>query len=159
MVKPILLSLLVLPLLAACDKKESAPPPETSSPTAPQAAAPSTPAISPPTESAPPPAPGDTTSAATSSTSASGGGDLAQGENVYKKTCTACHATGVTGAPKLGDKTDWQARIGQGKATLYNHAIKGYTGSKGMMPPKGGNTSLSDEEVKAAVDYMVSKSK
>ena len=69
-----------------------------------------------------------------------------------------CHAAGVAGAPKPGDKADWGPRIAQGKETLYKHAIEGYTGSKGMMPARGGSASLSDADVKAAVDYMADKS-
>jgi cytochrome c5 len=69
----------------------------------------------------------------------------------------ACHGTGVAGAPKLGDKADWMPRLTQGKQVLYEHAIKGYTGAKGVMPPKGGATNLSDEEVRAAVDFMVAR--
>ncbi len=76
------------------------------------------------------------------------------GEGVYKDACFACHAAGVAGSPKLGDKGAWQARIAQGKETLYANSI----GGKGAMPPKGGNMSLSDEKVKAAVDYMVDQS-
>jgi cytochrome c5 len=55
----------------------------------------------------------------------------------------------------FADKSLWEKRIAQGKEVLYKHAIGGYTGSAGMMPAKGGNASLKDEEVKAAVDYMV----
>ena len=80
------------------------------------------------------------------------------GEEGYKKTCFACHNTGVTGAPKLDDKGDWAPRIAKGIDSLYFSAINGYKGVKGTMPPKGGNTSLSDEEVKQIVDYMVSVS-
>ncbi len=69
-----------------------------------------------------------------------------------------CHGPGIAGAPKLGDKADWGPRIAKGKDTLYKHAIEGFTGSKGVMPPKGGATTLSDDEVKTAVDYMVSQS-
>ncbi|HRJ24578.1 MAG TPA: c-type cytochrome, partial [Thauera sp.] len=83
----------------------------------------------------------------------------AAGESVYKKTCALCHAAGVAGAPKPGDKADWEPRIAQGDETLYKHAIEGYTGSKGMMPARGGGASLTDDEVKAAVDYMVALSK
>ncbi|HSO08207.1 MAG TPA: c-type cytochrome [Pelomicrobium sp.] len=79
----------------------------------------------------------------------------ADGEAVYNKACVACHATGAAGAPKQGDKAAWAPRIAQGKDALYTAAIKG----KGVMPPKGGATSLSDAEVKAAVDFMVAKSK
>ena len=67
----------------------------------------------------------------------------------------ACHGTGVLGAPKFGDKAAWAPRIKQGMDTLYSSALKG----KGAMPPKGGNTALSDADVKAGVDYMVSAAK
>ena len=68
-----------------------------------------------------------------------------------------CHQTGVAGAPKLGDKADWGPRIAQGKDTLYKHAIEGFNGAKGAMPPKGGNPALSDDDMKAVVDFMVAK--
>ncbi len=83
----------------------------------------------------------------------------AAGESTYKKVCALCHAAGVAGAPKPGDKAEWASRIAQGNDTLYKHAIEGFTGAKGMMPPRGGGASLTDDEVKAAVDYMVAKSK
>ena len=83
----------------------------------------------------------------------------ADGKATYDKACMACHAAGVAGAPKLDDKANWAPRIAQGNDTLYTHAIKGFTGKKGMMPPKGGNMSLADADVKAAVDYMVGQSK
>lgn len=89
---------------------------------------------------------------------AAAGLDLAKGEALYKSTCQACHAAGVAGAPKLDDKADWGPRIAQGEATLFKHAIEGYTGQKGVMPPKGGSTAP-DDEVKAAVMYMVSHGK
>jgi cytochrome c5 len=82
-----------------------------------------------------------------------------KGKAVYDSTCAACHATGVAGAPKLGDKAAWKDRVAKGNATLYEHAIKGFQGKAGFMPPKGGNASVPDADVKAAVDYMVSKSK
>ncbi|MBS0294018.1 MAG: cytochrome c5 family protein [Proteobacteria bacterium] len=80
------------------------------------------------------------------------------GKSVYGKTCAMCHAAGVAGAPKPGDKADWGPRIAQGKDTLYKHAIEGFTGAKGQMPARGGNTALSDDEVKAAVDFMADQS-
>lgn len=83
----------------------------------------------------------------------------ADGKATYDSACTACHTAGVAGAPKLGDKADWGPRITQGNATLYDHAVKGYQGKKGFMPAKGGNAALKDDAVKAAVDFMVSKSK
>jgi len=76
------------------------------------------------------------------------------GESVYKSSCMACHATGAAGAPKVGDTAAWKARIGQGTDTLLKHALEGFK----AMPPRGGNASLSDEAVKAAIEYMVSKS-
>lgn len=78
------------------------------------------------------------------------------GEKLFGSVCTTCHTAGLMGAPKLADKADWAPRIAQGKDTLYKHAIVGYQGKAGVMPAKGGSQA-SDEEVKAAVDYMVSK--
>jgi len=80
------------------------------------------------------------------------------GKTLYDSACIACHGAGIAGAPKLGDKGAWTARIGQGNAVLYEHAIKGFQGKTGMMPPKGGS-SAPDADVKAAVDYMVVASK
>lgn len=77
------------------------------------------------------------------------------GENTYKSACLACHAAGIAGAPKTGDKGAWGARIAKGKPTLYEHALKGFNG----MPAKGGNTALADVDVKAAVDYLVAQVK
>ena len=77
------------------------------------------------------------------------------GKKVYDTVCMACHASGVAGAPKYGDKAAWGPRIKQGQATLYNSALHG----KGAMPAKGGNPSLSDADVKAGVDYMVAAGK
>ena len=78
-----------------------------------------------------------------------------KGKSVYDSTCAACHAGAMPGAPKLGDKTAWKSRITKGEAVLVQNALKGI----GAMPAKGGNASLPDADVKAAVDYMVSKSK
>jgi len=77
------------------------------------------------------------------------------GKKIYDSACFACHATGVAGSPKLGDKAAWAPRIATGMDALYTTSLKG----KGAMPPKGGNMALEDEKVKAAVDYMVSQSK
>ncbi|NHZ42139.1 c-type cytochrome [Massilia aquatica] len=76
------------------------------------------------------------------------------GKTVYNAACIACHGAGIAGAPKFGDKAAWSARIAQGASVLHEHAIKGYIGKAGAMPAKGGS-SASDEEVKAAVDFMV----
>lgn len=80
------------------------------------------------------------------------------GKSVYGKTCAMCHAAGVAGAPKPGDKEAWAPRIAQGNDTMYKHALEGFTGDHGMMPARGGSSKLTDEEVKAAVDFMVSQS-
>jgi cytochrome c5 len=77
------------------------------------------------------------------------------GKATYDLACAACHTAGIGGAPKNGDKVAWADRLKQGNATLYDHAIKGFQGKAGVMPAKGGNASLSDEAVRAAVDYMV----
>lgn len=77
------------------------------------------------------------------------------GQSVYTKSCAACHSSGVMGAPKLGDKAAWAGLITEGVDTLTHNAIKG----EGKMPPKGGNMKLTDDEVKAAVAYMMEKSK
>jgi cytochrome c5 len=76
------------------------------------------------------------------------------GKKAYDTACFACHGAGIAGAPKFGDKAAWSARIGQGSPVLYEHAIKGFQGKAGVMPPKGGS-ALPDADVKAAVDYMV----
>lgn len=85
-------------------------------------------------------------------------GATAEGEKLFKSTCSLCHATGAAGAPIAGNKADWAPRIAQGTDVLYKHALEGFTGAKGLMPPKGGDPNLSDDAVKAAVDYMVAKS-
>jgi cytochrome c5 len=90
--------------------------------------------------------------AAPAAAPAGGGADIAKGKIVFEKTCMVCHATGVAGAPKAGDKAAWASHLAHGIDDLYKNAIKGIK----AMPPKGGNPSLSDAEVKAAVDYMVS---
>jgi cytochrome c5 len=78
-----------------------------------------------------------------------------KGKSVYDQACVACHGQGVAGAPKFGDKAAWAPRIQTGMDALYTTSLKG----KGAMPPKGGNTTLADADVKAAVDYMVAAAK
>ena len=78
-----------------------------------------------------------------------------EGKKTFDTVCTACHTAGVAGAPKFGDKAAWAPRIAQGKDKLYQSALHG----KNAMPAKGGNPALSDADVKAAVDYMVSAAK
>ncbi|MEJ6006253.1 c-type cytochrome [Paucibacter sp. AS339] len=121
--------------LAACGQKDAAAP--ASTPAATSATAPAAPASAAPVVAA---------------------AENEVGKGVFGKTCAMCHAAGVAGAPKPGDKADWGPRIAQGKDTLYKHAIEGFTGAKGMMPARGGGSTLSDDEVKAAVDFMVAKS-
>ncbi|CAG1016997.1 Cytochrome c-555 [Burkholderiaceae bacterium] len=116
-------------LLSACGKPDTSAPASTPAPA--PAAAPAEPAVA----------------------------ENTAGKSVYNKTCAMCHAASVAGAPKPGDKADWGPRIAQGKDVLYKHAIEGFTGSKGQMPPKGGATALSDDDVKAGVDYMVGLSR
>ena len=119
-------------LMSACGKEESAAPEAP----APEVAAP-----------APAPAPEPVVA------------ENVLGKSVFNKTCALCHAAGVAGAPKPGDTADWGPRIAQGNDLLYKHAMEGFTGAKGMMPARGGNAALTDDEVKAAVDYMVGLSK
>jgi cytochrome c5 len=126
--------------------KEPAAPGAPSTPTG-GAAAPAAP--TPPAAQAPAPA-----APATAAASAK-----PDGKKVYDATCVACHGAGIAGAPKFGDKSAWTARIAEGNNTLYAHAIQGFQGKGGVMPPKGGNTTLADADVKAAVDYMVSAAK
>lgn len=126
----LLLSILSLALLSACGKKE-VPAPAASASAVVVAAAP-----------APVVAPENTV-----------------GKAIYGKTCSLCHAANVAGAPKPGDKADWGPRIAQGMDILYKHALEGFTGAKGQMPARGGSTTLTDEEVKATVNFMVDQSR
>ena len=123
------LTLCAAALLAACGKQEPAAAPAPAAP-APVAAAPA----------------------------AAPAAENTVGKAVFNKTCALCHAAGVAGAPKPGDKADWGPRIAQGLDVLNKHAIEGYTGSKGQMPPRGGSTAT-DDEIKAAVKYMTDASR
>ena len=125
----LLLALAVAATLAACGEKEASAP--TAAPAAPVAA----PVVAPVVVA-----------------------ENVVGKKVYGSVCALCHAANVAGAPKPGDKADWGPRIAKGKELLYKHAIEGFTGAKGMMPAKGGAVKLTDDEVKAAVDHMVSLS-
>jgi cytochrome c5 len=84
--------------------------------------------------------------------------DLA-GEQVYNMACIACHGAGVAGAPKFSDAGAWGPRIAKGADTLHEHALKGFQGQAGFMPPKGGRVDLSDKSIMNAVDYMVAAAK
>jgi cytochrome c5 len=79
----------------------------------------------------------------------------ADGKAVYESTCVVCHGTGAVGAPKFGDKAAWAPRIATGKTALLASAMNG----KNAMPPKGGNSTLTPDEVSAAVDYITSAAK
>ena len=81
--------------------------------------------------------------------------DLAHGLQIYRQACAFCHDKGVAGAPKAGDVAAWSPRLAQGMDTLYAVSLRG----KGAMPAKGGNPSLADADVKAAVDYLVAQSR
>jgi len=81
------------------------------------------------------------------------------GEDTFKQVCSACHGAGIAGAPKAGDKAAWGPRIAKGKEVLYDHALKGFQGSAGVMPAKGGRADLTDDLVKGAVDHMVDMAK
>ena len=76
------------------------------------------------------------------------------GEQVFAQVCKTCHETGLAGAPKAGDKAAWGPRVAEGEKTLVQHAIGGYQGKTGVMPPKGGSTDLTDDEVHRAVVYL-----
>jgi cytochrome c5 len=172
------LSLFFLALLAGCGKEEPKPTPapepampETApmeAPAAPEAAMPEAAPMEEPAapeaampEAAPmeePAAPeAAMPEAAAPATVAIPADNGAAGKKVYDSICVACHAAGIAGAPKLGDKAAWGPRIEQGMDTLYAHSINGFQGKTGVMPPKGGNMALSDDEMKAAVDYMVAQ--
>ncbi|HEY2590962.1 MAG TPA: c-type cytochrome [Steroidobacteraceae bacterium] len=77
------------------------------------------------------------------------------GQQAFQDVCSACHAMGIAGAPKAGDAAAWGPRIAEGKPTLYEHALHGFTGKKGTMPAKGGRIDIPDAVIKEAVDYMV----
>jgi cytochrome c5 len=128
MKKNLLLSMLMATALAACGQKTAAP-------------------VEPAVVTAAP------VVVAAPVVAAASAADLAIGEKVYTTTCLSCHGAAVLGAPKLGDKAMWAPRIAKGVDALYKSSTDGLK----MMPPRGGNAGLKDEELKAAVDYMVSK--
>lgn len=177
--KPILATVLLF-LLAACSKPE-APAPEpaptvpapaapvvaplaavapsapVATPAAPAPVAPPAPAqaVAPVAASAPGATPTTTPPAPPPAPAAAPAPDPGAGRQTYQQACAFCHDKGVAGAPKLGDAAAWSARTAQGKETLYASALHG----KGAMPARGGNPSLSDDAVRAAVDYLVAGSR
>jgi cytochrome c5 len=132
------------PEAPAAGAAASAPAVPAAAPAAP--AAPAAAAVAAPAASAPASAPAKTAAASDA------------GKALYTATCSACHGAGIAGAPKFGDKAAWAPRLKQGDAVLYQHAINGFQGKSGMMPPKGGSTA-SDDDVKAAVNYMAAAAK
>ena len=82
----------------------------------------------------------------------------AAGEKIYGQYCSLCHKSGMGGAPVVGEVRDWQGRAAAGMVTLKKRAIDGYTGRYGFMPPKGGFTHLTDQEIEAVVEYMMDSS-
>ena len=160
--------------IIGCDKEANPAPPDTAvaERTAPEgqvsivgqttaaapAAAPAVAAVA----SAPGAATPATGLAATTEPAAAGGEET--GKRVFNSLCFTCHGNvggggGLPNIPHFGDKAAWAPRIAQGKPMLYEHALKGYTGASGIpMLPKGGNPSLSDDEVKATVDFIVANS-
>jgi len=156
--KKLALVLALAAALAACGKQEGGSTSTASRDTAgTTSAGSSTPAVPPPATITADTTTNNPANAPAGSTATLGAGT--SGQDVYGKACAVCHTAGVAGAPKLGDKSDWGPRVAQGKNVLYEHAIKGFTGKKGVMPAKGGNTALADSDVKAAVDYMVAQAK
>ena len=85
--------------------------------------------------------------------------DTAKGQGVYMNFCASCHASGIAGAPKVGDKAAWKNRTSKGSAEVIKNAVNGFQGESGFMPAKGGNSALTDEEVSSAVMYMLELSK
>jgi cytochrome c5 len=84
------------------------------------------------------------------------GEQMQLGRTVWLDTCKVCHMSDFAGAPLVTDRAAWAQRLQQGKDVLYQHAIEGFHGPMGTeMPPRGGNAQLTDEQVRAAVDYMV----
>jgi cytochrome c5 len=86
-------------------------------------------------------------------------GDPGKGQGIYMNFCAPCHAAGIAGAPKVGDKAAWAPRLKKGEKVLVEQAIKGFQGATGFMPARGGNSALSDAEVADAVAYMTVQSK
>jgi cytochrome c5 len=142
----------------AATPEPAAPAVETPLPEAAPAKQPEAPLEPPVAASKPAAAPATSAPAAKAAGAAAPGApspDLARGQQIYRQACAFCHDKGVAGAPKTGDAAAWSPRLAQGMDTLYTVSLRG----KGAMPAKGGNPSLADADVKAAVDYMVAQSR
>jgi cytochrome c5 len=140
-----LLSTLATLSLAACDQSEDTPATMETSPARVQ------PAASPVTSA--PASPAEQAVAAGEVSSPAATPDLARGEHIYRQACAFCHDKGVAGAPKIGDAGAWSPRLAQGLDTLYASALHG----RNAMPARGGNPSLADADVRAAVDYLAAQ--
>jgi cytochrome c5 len=138
-------------------KEPAAPAPAAAAPAQAGNAA-AAPAAAAPAAAAAAPSPAPAPSAAAAPAAATAAVDSGAGKALYSAACVACHGAGIAGAPKFGDKAAWAPRIAQGSPVLYEHALKGFQGKAGVMPPKGGS-SAPDADVKSAVDYMVSAAK
>jgi cytochrome c5 len=127
-------------------------------PTAPVGPTAAAPAVAAPAAAAVPASDTPLLAAAAPTAPAPGAATADAGKTLYSQVCVACHGAGIAGAPKFGDKAAWAPRLAQGTAILYQHAIAGFQGKAGIMPPKGGS-SAPDADVKAAVEYMASAAK
>ncbi|MGB9110362.1 MAG: c-type cytochrome [Telluria sp.] len=136
-------------------KEPEAPAPAAQAPATTAAPTAAAAAAAPAAAASPSPAPAPAAAAPGATTAAA---DSGAGKALYSTTCVACHGAGIAGAPRFGDKAAWAPRIAQGSAVLYEHALKGYQGKAGVMPPKGGS-SAPDSDVKSAVDYMSAAAK
>lgn len=85
--------------------------------------------------------------------------DSARGKAVFNGACSGCHLVGAAGAPKIGDKAAWAPRLAKGPAELVRNAIEGFIGASGNMPARGGGSALGDEDVAAAVAYLMAGSR
>ncbi len=85
--------------------------------------------------------------------------ELETGKQVYTRTCSLCHNEGEESAPRLTNSATWTERATKGEETLIKHAIEGFKGDRGTMPPRGDNADLTDEEVAAAVKFMIAAPK
>ena len=145
---------LMLLLGAGCSEKETtatqeaAPEPQMAEPAAPPPVEAPAPAAEPPAAEAPAAEPAAAAEAAATQAAAS-----VDGQKIYQASCQACHVAGVAGAPKLGDKAAWAPRIAKGNDALSSSVMNGLN----AMPPKGGCMSCSEDELRAAVDYMVTE--
>ncbi|MFT3790506.1 MAG: c-type cytochrome [Rudaea sp.] len=86
-------------------------------------------------------------------------GGTTDGKTIFGNLCQTCHTNAATGAPLITDKTAWKDRVAEGEDTLIKHAIEGFTGKKGVMPARGGNPSLTDAQVKATVEWILTQVK